>query len=170
MNRTFVAHFTRAKVGVYGTQFGTVRLWVRCVVTLHLVRHTTHIPTLPSESVFWQLSLFPPLQSLNAELVVGFWRRIARHSSLRMRPWRTCSGDLMKESYKACQMMPVFTFVDHHIFSLKVCLVVLLGIHWVWCWSSIPRLATLALRDGVGVWSCARRAYNISCVLGHRLH
>ena len=67
----------------------------------------------------------------------------------------------MKESHKACQMMLVFTSVDHDIFSLKVCLVVLLGIHWVWCWSSIPRLATLALGDGVGVRSCARRASNV---------
>ena len=36
-----VAHFTRAQVGVCRTQFGTLSLWVRCVVTLHLVRHTT---------------------------------------------------------------------------------------------------------------------------------
>ena len=43
----FVAHFTRAQVGVCGTQFGTVTLLVRCVVALHLVRHTTHIATLP---------------------------------------------------------------------------------------------------------------------------
>ena len=42
-----MAHFTRAQVGVCGTQLGTMRLWIRCVVTLHLVRHTTHIPTLP---------------------------------------------------------------------------------------------------------------------------
>ena len=43
----FVEHFTRAQVGVCETQFATVRLWVRCVLTLHLVRHTTHIPKLP---------------------------------------------------------------------------------------------------------------------------
>ena len=36
-----VAHFTRAQVGVCRSQFDTVRLWVWCVVTLHLVRHTT---------------------------------------------------------------------------------------------------------------------------------
>ena len=34
-------------VCVCETQFGTVRLWVRCVVTRHLTRHTTQIPTLP---------------------------------------------------------------------------------------------------------------------------
>ena len=36
-----VAHFTRAQVGVCQAQFGTVRLWVGCVVTLHLFKHTT---------------------------------------------------------------------------------------------------------------------------------
>ena len=42
-----VALFTRAQVGVCGTKLCTVRLWVRCVVTQHLVRDTLQIPTLP---------------------------------------------------------------------------------------------------------------------------
>ena len=40
--KPLMAHFTRAQVGVCETQFGTVRLWVRCVVTRHFVRHTAH--------------------------------------------------------------------------------------------------------------------------------
>ena len=40
--KLLMTHFTRAQVGVCETQFGTVGLWVRCVVTLHFVRHTAH--------------------------------------------------------------------------------------------------------------------------------
>ena len=66
-----LAHFTRAQVGVVcETQIATVRLWVRCVVTLHL-KHTSprcHLGQAHSLS-------FCPSRSLPAVRQLGYHRQ-----------------------------------------------------------------------------------------------
>ena len=57
-----VVYFICAQVGVCRTQFDTVRLWVWCVVTLHLVRHTISPRGMLAQA--HNLSFVPPAPSL----------------------------------------------------------------------------------------------------------